>query len=89
MSFVADVQTDQQRRDLFNDARVFQLAAIHGTHSRNLRCQFAGELCRVRIITADNDVTFERIIAIEQGARLCLQPQMPTGRWRRSGCYPP
>jgi len=69
MSFMADVQTDQQCRDLFDDAHVFQLAAINGTHSRNLCCQFAGELCRVGIITADNDITIDRIIAIEQVRR--------------------
>ena len=33
VALVADVQTDQQRCDLLENARVFQLAAINGTHA--------------------------------------------------------
>ena len=37
--------------------------------SRNLRRQFAGELGRVGIVTTDNDITVDRIIAVEQVRR--------------------
>ena len=40
MSFVSDVHSDQQRRDLFHNARIFQWPAVHRAHPRNLRQSF-------------------------------------------------
>ena len=64
MTFVADVQSNQECRDLFDDVGVFELPAIDGSQSRNLAGQFTHELSGVGIIAADDHIALDRIIAV-------------------------
>src|ERR1700684_3618955 len=65
MPLVADVQADEQRGNLLDDARVFQLAAINGANARNLGGKFARELRRVGIVAADNHIAIEWRVSVE------------------------
>ena len=64
-----DVQADQNRRDLLNDAGIFQLAAVDGADAGNLGGKFARQLRRIGIVTADNDIAVERYVSVEQISR--------------------
>ena len=44
MTFVTDVQADEQGCDLFENAGIFQFAAVDGADSRNFGRQRAGDL---------------------------------------------
>src|SRR5208337_2907573 len=66
VAFVADVQSDEQGGDLLDDAGIFQSPAVQGTNTGNLGGQVAGELSRVRIVTADDDVAIERQVSPKQ-----------------------
>ena len=61
-----DVEADQERGDLFQDARIFQFAAVDGAHAGNLCGQrlllFAW---RLRIITADDHVAVDRTVGVQ------------------------
>ncbi len=59
MSFVADIQPNQHRGDLFNDASVLQLSTIQRANSRNFARQLANPLSRVFVIAADDHITID------------------------------
>ena len=50
--FVPDVETDQQRGDLLDKARVLQLPAVNRSHARDLRREFHRNLRGIRIVAA-------------------------------------
>ena len=50
MPFVANVQSDQQRGDVFDDTSIFQLAAIDGAYPRNFRRQIRRRLPRAIVV---------------------------------------
>src|ERR1700722_7568334 len=62
VSFVTDVQSDEQRRDLLEGAGVFQFAAVDGADAGNLRGERARELSSVRVIAANNNIAVENVI---------------------------
>jgi hypothetical protein len=66
MSFVSNIQADQQCCDRFDNARVFQPATIKGPHAGDFPSQFARELTRLGVVTTDDNVAIERIVAIQQ-----------------------
>ena len=69
VAFVADVQADEQSGDLFEDAGIFQFAAIDGTHAGKFRGKSARKLCGVRIVTANDDVAVERFVSVQKFSR--------------------
>src|SRR3984957_19376111 len=69
MALVSDVQTDEQSRDLFEEAGVFQFAAVDGTNSGNFASEGACELTGASVIAAHDDVAFNRFVAIEKFRR--------------------
>src|ERR1700674_5330549 len=73
VAFVPDVETDQQRGDLLDDARVLKLAAINRSHAHNLRREFHRNLCGIRIIAAHDDVAINILIAVEYICRNVLE----------------
>ena len=48
VSFVADVQADEERCDLLEDAGIFQFSAVDGSDAGNLGGEFARNLKRRR-----------------------------------------
>src|SRR5271157_2595287 len=64
MSFVPDVEPDQQRGDLLDKARVLKLAAIDRSHARDLCREFHRDLRGVRIVAAYDHVAIHVIIAV-------------------------
>src|SRR6266704_5963431 len=66
VALMADVQSDEQRGNLLENARVFQLAAINGTHAGNLRSKHTHGLSRIRIIAANDHIAFYGAIAIQK-----------------------
>ncbi len=77
MAFVADVKPDQEGRNLLENARVFQLAAIDRAHARKLRSQATRYFIRIWVIAADDDIAVERFISIQQLSRKVV----------KSSCY--
>src|ERR1700694_5640781 len=73
MPFVPDVETDQQRGDLLDDARILKLPAINRAHARDLRCEFHRYLCGIWIIAAHDDVAIDIVIAVEHFRRNVLE----------------
>src|ERR1700674_1181806 len=67
--FVPDVETDQQRRDLLDNARVLKLATINRSHARDLRREFHRNLRGIGIIAAYDDVAIHIFIAVEHVRR--------------------
>src|SRR5580692_1175869 len=65
VAFVANVESDEQRGNLFDDAGVFEFAAVDGADAGDFRGEFAGELRCVGIVAADDDVAVERIVSIQ------------------------
>src|SRR5207249_5348339 len=66
MGFVADVQTDQQGRYGFDDAGVFEFAAVYSAGTWKFLCQFGcHSLCQV-VVAADEDVAIDRASLREQ-----------------------
>ena len=66
MSFVADIQSNQHRGDLFNDASVLQLSTIQRANSRNFARQLANPLSRVFVIAADDHITIDWAVLLEK-----------------------
>src|ERR1700682_739140 len=71
--FVPDVETDQQRGDLLDDARILQLPAINRSHARDLHREFYRNLRGIWIITAYDDVAIDIFIAVEHIRRNVLE----------------
>src|SRR6267378_6467996 len=71
--FVPDVETDQERGDLLDNARTLELAAINRSHARDLRREFHRYLCGIRIIAAHDDVATDIFIAVEHVRRNVLE----------------
>ena len=66
MSLMADVESDKQRGDLLEDARILQLPPIDGAHSGKLRGERSRELTGVSVIAADDHVAVERFISVQK-----------------------
>src|SRR5712692_3172275 len=66
VALVPDVQSDQERSDLLQDARAFQFAAIDGAHARNSCGQRSHGLTGAGIIAADDYVAVHRAVRIQQ-----------------------
>src|SRR5258708_7539896 len=71
--FVPDIETDQQRRDLFDDACVLQLPTINRSHASDLRREFHRNLRGIRIIAAYDHVAIDIFIAVEHVRRDILE----------------
>src|ERR1700686_4545283 len=69
MPFVPDVEADQQRCDLLDDACVLQLAAINRSYARDLRREFHRSLRGIRIIAAYDHVAIDIFIAVKHVCR--------------------
>ena len=66
MSFGPDVDTDEQGRDLFENAGVFEFAAIDRANAGDFRRQGTRELGGGWIVAAYQNITLYRTIFIEQ-----------------------
>src|SRR5260221_2804944 len=73
--FVPDIETDQQRRDLFDDACVLQLPTINRSHASDLRREFHRNLRGIRIIAAYDDIAIDIVVdvAVEYVCRNVLE----------------
>src|SRR5438874_12632718 len=69
VALMADVQSDEQRGNPPENARVFQLAAINGTHAGNLRSKHTHGLSGVRVIAANDHIALHRTIATQKISR--------------------
>jgi hypothetical protein len=63
---MSDIQTDEQSRDLFEDAGVFQFAAVDGTNPGDFAGEGACELTGASVIAAHDDVAVNCFVAIEK-----------------------
>src|SRR3954465_9319069 len=66
MPFVPDVQSDQHRSDLLNNAGIFQLSAVESAYTGNFTGQVANAFARVFVIAADDYVTIDWAILLEK-----------------------
>src|SRR5216683_4142272 len=66
MSFVSDVESNQKRGDLFQDARRFQLAAVNRAYAGNLGSQSPYFVGGVGVVAADDDIAVDRSVGIQQ-----------------------
>ncbi len=66
VAFVSDVEPNQERGDLLQDARGLQLAAVNRTYARNLRSQSSYFLGGVGVVAADDHVAVDRSIGIQK-----------------------
>src|SRR5438105_5206345 len=75
VAFVPDVETDQQRGDLLDNARILQLPAINRSHARDLHREFHRDLRGIRIIAAHDHVAIDVfvIVAVELFCRNVLE----------------
>src|ERR1700733_10744310 len=75
VAFVANVEADQQRGDLFDDARVLKFAAVDGAYARNLHGEFYRNLRGIRIIAAHDHVAVDIVgeVAVEHICRDVLK----------------
>src|ERR1700704_5621392 len=64
VAFVPDVETDQQRCDLLDDAGVLEFAAIDRSHARDLRRELHRNLRGIRIIAAYDHVAIDIFIIV-------------------------
>src|ERR1700747_2672038 len=69
MTLVPDIQADEQRRNLLENARVFQLSAINSSNPGNLRAESTRNLGRIGIVAADDDVAVEIFVSVEKLSR--------------------
>src|ERR1700674_5120809 len=76
--FVPDVETDQQRRDLLDNARVLKLATINRSHARDLRREFHRNLRGIGIIAAYDDVAIYVVVIV--GVELFCRNVLERGR---------
>src|ERR1700694_547373 len=70
---VPDVETDQQRGDLLDNARVLELAAINRSHARDLRREFHRNQRCIGIIAAYDHIAIDIFIAVEHVRRHVLE----------------
>src|ERR1019366_5799595 len=73
MTFVADVESNQERSNLLDDPRVFKLASIHGANTRDFYGESANFLASLCIVAANNHVTVHGAFGIEQFGRNVLE----------------
>ena len=70
VAFVPDVQADQQRCNLLQDASVLQFAAVEGANAGNLCGQVSHDLAGIRVIAANDHITVDRAVGdVDLGAR--------------------
>ncbi len=62
MALIADGKADQQGGDLFEDARVFQFAAVESANAGNFCRELTDGFGRGRIVTANDDVAIDRAV---------------------------
>src|SRR5438477_1796789 len=66
VALVTNVQANQQRGNLFENARVFELATVDGTYAGNFCGQPAHGLDRLSMVAADDHIAFYWSIAIQK-----------------------
>jgi hypothetical protein len=76
MSFVSDVESDQQGRDRLDRARIGERAAVNVTAAGNRDDERAETLFGLLVISANNDIAFH--LAVEVSQR--LGPDVLEGR---------
>src|SRR6266853_5120089 len=64
VAFVPDVETDQQRGELLDNARILKLPAINRSHIRDLRREFHRDLRGIRIIAAHDHVAIDVFVLV-------------------------
>ena len=86
VALVANIEADQERGDLFQDARIFQFAAINGAHAGNFCRQRSYRRRGVGVVAADNDVAVNGSIAIQDlGGRVMERGHYRHSRWHEFG----
>src|SRR5437868_2973971 len=63
---VTHVDTDEQCSQAFDDARIFQLAAIDGAGAGNLVCQVSGYFQGPLVVAANDDIAVNRRVRVQQ-----------------------
>src|SRR3954470_12408820 len=66
MAFVSDVESDENGRDLLNNAGILKSSAVQSANSGNFARQFANPLSSVLVIAADDYVTIDWAILLEK-----------------------
>src|ERR1700759_303766 len=66
MALVPDVQADQHRGDLLNDAGVLQLSTVQSANSGNFSRQFTDTLARVFVVAAYDHVAINRCFLLKK-----------------------
>ena len=64
VTFVADVQANEQRGDLLEDAGILQFTAVDSPDAGNLGRERARELNRIDVVATDDDVAVEGLVAV-------------------------
>jgi len=65
VSFVANVQPDEQRCDLFQNPRGFQFSTIQRADARNSSSQCSHDPARLRIVAAHNHIAIDRSVGVQ------------------------
>src|SRR6185369_1729965 len=73
VALVTNIEADQQRGDLFQDARVLQLSAINGAHARNFCRQRSYCHGRVGVVAADYDVAVDGSVSVQYICRRIVE----------------
>src|SRR6267378_4094033 len=65
VSFMPDVEPDQQGRDLLDDACILQFAAVNRADARDLCCEFHGDLGCRGIIAAHDHIAVHVLVPVQ------------------------
>ena len=66
VTFMADVQADQQGGDVLQDARILQFAAIDGADAGNSTCHRTNGLDGIRVVAANDHIAIHRAVFVQQ-----------------------
>src|SRR3954464_1197544 len=66
MAFVSDVESDENGRDLLNNAGILKSSAVESAYTGNFTGQVANAFARVFVIAADDYVTIDWAILLEK-----------------------
>ena len=80
MAFVPDVESDENGRDLLNNAGVLKSSSIQSANSGNFSRQFANPPSSIFVIAANDHVTIDRAALMEQVGSQVVK--------RGDHCYP-
>ncbi len=65
MTFVPDIQPDQQGRNVFENARCFKLSAIQGSNAGNLCSELANHSIRFWNVPTNDHVAFDSGVTVQ------------------------